>query len=344
MFSIFSKKEKSITLNSADSFIVTEKETILKSALKQGVNFPYSCKVGGCAACKCQLVSGKVKQLTDAGYILSAEDLQNNYILACQSIPKTDVTLNVDLSAAAARQVSGVIFAQKKLTHDITQLDIRLEEPVRYKAGQYARITLKKFSDVSRPYSFASESQQDASLIRFFIREVPNGKISPLVNNENLIDEPVVIEAPMGDFYLQDPSSKSPLLFIAGGSGLAPVVALLQEALAYGGNRPVTLLFGARSQKDLYYLDEIGELEKQWDSTFVFSQVLSEEQENSEWTGSRGWVGDEIKRQPKADWEVYLCGPPAMIDQSMEQLALIGIPKSRMFADRFISEHQPLSN
>jgi len=345
MFSIFKQKTKSISINNTDSFISNPKETLLKSALRNGINFPYSCKVGGCAACKCQLISGKVKELTDASYILSAKELKENYILACQSVPKTDVTIRVDLSTAVCRQITGDVISQNKLTHDITQLDIRLEEPIRFTAGQYARLTVKALPDISRPYSFASKPQKDPLLIRFFIREVIDGKLSTFVNENDLVNTQVTIEGPLGDFYLRDSvpdSTPPPLLFIAGGSGLAPVIALLQEALIRGANRPVTLLFGARSQADIYYLEEIKEIAAQWKASFVFSQILSDEPESSDWKGRRGWVGDEIKRLSKVDWHVYLCGPPAMIDQSIEELTSIGIPEADIFADRFISEHQTL--
>lgn len=338
MFTLFPKKPKSIQINSNETFIASPKETILKASLNNGINFPYSCKVGGCAACKCQLVEGKVKQLTDASYILSAEDLQNNYILACQSIPKSNIVINVDLSSAAARQISGKVKEQKKLTHDITQIDIQLDEEIRFKSGQYARLTLKNLSDVSRPYSFASKPQDDPTLIRFFIRQVVDGTLSTIVNQKNIIDENVIIEGPAGDFYLRE--SNAPLLLIAGGSGLAPILALLQEALSLGANRPVTLLFGARTQEDLYCIEEIGEISQQWKTTFTFIQVLSDEPDNSDWSGSRGWVGNEITRLAQPDWHAYLCGPPAMIDLGVEQLISKGVNEKNIFADRFISEHQ----
>lgn len=338
MFTLFSKTPKTIQINGNETFIAAPKETILKASLNNGINFPYSCKVGGCAACKCQLVKGKVKQLTDAGYILSGEDLQNNYILACQSIPKSDIVINVDLSSAAARQISGKVKAQKKLTHDITQLDIQLDEEIRFKSGQYARLTLKNLSDISRPYSFASKPQSDLSIIRFFIREVVGGTLSTIVNQKNIIDENVIIEGPVGDFYLRE--SSAPLLLVAGGSGLAPVLALLQEALSLGADRPVTLLFGARTQEDLYCIDEIDEISRQWKAPFTFTQVLSDEPDNSNWSGPRGWVGDEITRLAQPDWQAYLCGPPAMIDLGVEQLVSKGVDEKNIFADRFISEHQ----
>lgn len=337
MLALFSRSPKNIQINGA-GLVAEPKETILKAALRNGVNFPYSCKVGGCATCKCLLIEGKVKEFTDASYILSAEDLDAGYILACQSVPKTDIVISVNLTDVPTRQISGKVSAQKKLTHDITALSIELDEPMRFKAGQYAKLAVASLKDVARPYSFASKPQLAQSTVSFFIREVPGGQLSTLINQQDVLGESVVLEGPMGDFYLRE--SDKPMVLIAGGSGLAPILAVLQQAQENASHRPVTLLFGARTQADLYCQDEIEEIAVKWNAAFRFIQVLSDEPDDSDWSGARGWVGSEISRHASADCQAYLCGPPAMIDQSVEQLADMGVPAEHIFADRFISEHQ----
>ena len=104
MFSFLAKKKPTTARINAVPVTVNPKETLLQAALRQGVDFPHSCRVGGCATCKCKLVQGKVKELTQTAYILSDEELDQGYILACQAVPQTDVTIEVDLSQQQAHR------------------------------------------------------------------------------------------------------------------------------------------------------------------------------------------------------------------------------------------------
>lgn len=342
MFSIFKSDPKVVKINSQE-ITVKPKETILNAALRNGLSFPYSCKVGGCAACKCELTKGKVKEFTDASYLLSAEELQAGYILACQSVPKSaDVVVEVDFSRATNRQIRGKIISQKKLTHDITTLEISLSETPVYKAGQYATLTLERLNDVSRAYSYASMPHEDQTNVNFFIRHVPDGKFSTLVNEQDLVGEGVVVDSPMGDFYLRD--STKPILLIAGGSGLAPIMAVLEKALKDQCTRGVTVLFGARTQSDLYCSQEINDIAAQWKGTFEFEQILSDEPKDSLWSGPRGYIGEYLHTFAKKDQQAYLCGPPLMIDSCIEVLDTVGINKNDIFADRFTSVNSNINS
>jgi len=337
MFSFFKSGPTAMQVNELD-IPIESKETILSAALRNGINFPYSCKVGGCAVCKCKLTNGKIKAFSDASYLLSAEEVQSGYILACQSVPKTsDVTVEVDLTQVLNRQIRGKVIAQEKLTHDITALELSLDEPALFKAGQYAMLTLDCLEGVSRAYSFASKPQIENSTVRFFIRHVPGGALSSLINTKNVLGEGIEIDGPMGDFYLND--SDKPMLMIGGGSGLAPIVSILEKAKEDSCQRPVIVLLGARTQADIYCLDEMQQLALSWPATFEFSQILSEEPEQSTWKGHRGFIGDYLVKFCNNNSQAYLCGPPAMIDDCIDKLSLVGISKSEIFADRFFSNN-----
>ncbi len=290
MFGFFkSAKPKSVYIEGMDQALeVGNKETILNAALRQGVRFPHSCRVGGCASCKCRLTEGKVKELTESAYILSEDELDQGYILACQSVPKTDVriavdNLNSDGPGFAPRRITGSVVAQQPLTHDIMALDIRLDESIQYAAGQYALLSVPGCIEEPRSYSFATAAGPGGEQrVRFFIRRVPNGEMSGWAQGP-VLDTPIALEGPFGDFYLRDGSS--PILCIAGGSGLAPIKALLEDALSFKNPRPVVFLFGARSQQDLYCLDDIKQLQQEWAGDFTFVPVLSEEPADSDWHG-----------------------------------------------------------
>ena len=314
---------------------VERKETLLDAALRNGVDFPNSCRVGGCASCKCRLVSGKVKELTEAAYILSDEEVAQGYILACQSVPLSDICVEVELDRPAlSRACSGHVVAQHKLTHDITRLDVQLDQPMQYRAGQYTDISLASLPGVRRSYSFATPARQDG-VVSFFVRRVPGGRFSSLVNDNDVRGERVTLSGASGDFWLRPAST--PLLLVAGGSGLAPVLALLQDALASGVSRSVTLLFGAREERDLYALEQIDAIAAQWRGQFRFIPVLSEAPLEASWRGARGLVTEQIPQALEAGAHAYLCGPPGMIDSAVAQLRALGVGPEHMHADRFLT-------
>lgn len=322
---------------------VGPRETLLQAAQRQGVPIPYSCRVGGCGTCKCRLVSGRVKELTETGYILSDDELAKGGILACQSVPQTDVAIEVDPAAEPIlRSRAGRVVGQRRLTPDITALDVQLDQGLPYRAGQYARLSIGGLPGVARNYSFASPVRPD-SRITFFVRKVPHGMFSTFVNEQDVVGQPVKVEGPLGDFWLRPETA--PLLFVAGGSGLAPLLAILQEAVDTGADmQPAVLLFGARTQRDLYALELIEAIARRWRSGFRFVPVLSEAEGDASWRGARGLVTDHIAGELQPGIHAYLCGPPAMIDAAVGLLAQHGVGRERVHADRFIVAPAPAAD
>lgn len=317
-------------------------ETVLAAALRAGIEMPYGCGVGGCGSCKCRLAEGTVRELTETAYLLSADEIEEGYVLACQSIPTRDVRVEVDVTRAPQRPrgIAGRVVSCQALTHDIVRLVLRLDTQLEYRAGQFARLTIQGLEGVSRSYSFAAAPQGEAAragFVEFFVRRVPGGRFSTFVHDEAIVGREVHVEGPFGDFWLR--SSDKPLLCVAGGSGLAPLLALLEQAAAEGVRRPVTLLFGARAERDLYAQERIAALAERWSSTFVYLPVLSEEPEDATWSGARGLVTDHLVEaiagagggRPQA----YLCGPPGLIDAAVERLIAAGVEREEVRFDKF---------
>ena len=345
MFNIFKgSAPKQLEIGGFEGAITVEKkETILHAALKQGIPFPHSCRVGGCATCKCKLVSGKVKELTESAYILSEAELDQGYILACQAVPKTDVKIVVDhlnLSGPNHGVITsqGTLSAIHKLTHDIVHVVIELDQSLEYTAGQYALLSVPGVTNEGRSYSFASAPVEGGNkAISFYIREVPGGLVSTWMQQQAHIGKPVQIAGPFGDFYLRD--SQQPMLCIAGGSGLAPVKALLEQAKLSQCVRDVVFLFGARTQSDLYCLEELKQLQSEWiGGGFKFIPILSAEPEKSDWAGLRGMVTDFIPKHVQPASQVYMCGPPAMLDAAEAALVKQGISNNNIFSDKFLDK------
>lgn len=315
---------------------VEPRETLLAAALRSGIDFPSGCRVGACGSCKCRLTAGDVKQLTETGYLLTRDELDDGYILACQSVPRSDVEIEVALAPTRARRrVAGRVVEQERVTPDITHLTVQLDEPLAYEAGQFAHVSIDGLGQVVRSYSFATPARADGQ-VSFYIRRAPGGRFSSLVYDEDVRGRGVRVEGPSGDFWLRP--GDAPLLLVAGGSGLAPILAMLEQAAAAGATRPATLLFGARTAQDLYALDAIAAIASRWRGRFRFVPVLSAAADDASWSGERGLVTDKIAELLEPDGHVYLCGPPAMIDAAIARLGAEGVARERIRFDRFTTQ------
>ncbi len=318
-------------------------ETILDAAVREGLHFPNDCRVGGCGTCKCRLLSGKVHERTDKAYVLTKAELRAGYVLACQSVPKTDIRVAVDgLEAGAPAHpivvTEGVVASRRALSHDIAELTVRVDTPLVYTAGQYARVSIRAAPDTSRSYSFARApraSGADDELV-FYVREVPGGALSPTLVRADVVGTRVRVEGPFGDFRLRE--GNAPVFAVAGGSGLAPVRALLEGLVQKRLARPVAVLFGARTEADLYEVGAIEALARSAAAPFTFVPVLSHEPVASSWRGARGLVTEHFAAHLDANAEAYLCGSPAMIDAAVAELERFGLRSDRIFYDAFTDQ------
>jgi NAD(P)H-flavin reductase/ferredoxin len=340
MLIFFSKKDHKLVINGSQELLLEHKETVLNGALRHNIKFPHSCKVGGCGTCKCRLISGKVKEFTDKSYLLSKQEIAENYILACQSMPKSDVVIEIPNWDENSQEIAGHISGIETLTHDISRVSVSLESYIRYKAGQYVSIQPQDADIPARCYSFAQSNKLGGNpLVSFFVRGVVGGRMSNWLMDPLNINATVTLSAANGDFYLRDQSA--PVVCVAGGSGLAPIIALIEDAIQNNSaivDQPLTLLMGVRSQRDIYYQDQINSLGKLWRNEFRFTPVLSDEPEGSNWQGCRGLVTDYIDEKACVDGTGYLCGPPPMIDAAMSKMQASGIDSNKIFFDKFLDQ------
>lgn len=340
---LFGSKEKTFTLliDGVDTPIKnSNKETILQAALREGVKFPHSCRVGGCTLCKCKLVSGDVKQLTETAYVLSKEELQQNYILACQSQPKSDVRVEVDFSrmddlpSHKLITVAAVVKEKNTLTSDICEVVVETESVLEYTPGQYGEVSVPGRFDEPRAYSFAAAGRTDPKELSFFVRAVPQGEVSNWFVHECKVGDKLQVEGPSGDFHLRE--SDAPMICIAGGSGLAPVISILEDAVNKKVDRDLVMFFGARTEQDLYALDKVEAIKQRWEGDFEFIPVLSEEAEDSSWQGARGFITEHLKAQCTPEHQIYMCGPPPMIDAAIEVAHGVNVDDEHIFFDKFL--------
>lgn len=322
---------------------VPASHSVLQAALEAGVDFPHSCKVGTCTSCRSKLLEGQVRAIRDFSYVLSADELSAGYILACQAKirPGERIRLEVEVDTHRphfqAAHYSGEIAALTDLTHDIKALRVRLDRPLAYAAGQYASLRPAHL-ERARDYSFAAAPGQGGSReLLFYVRHTPGGGFTDWLFGAARVGDALDVDGPHGDFWLRP--AEAPLLLVAGGSGLAPIRALLEEAAGAGVARDAVFLFGARTQRDLYDLEAMAAIGGRWHGRFRFVPVLSEEPAASDWAGARGLVTELIDGQQVPDLaarHAYLCGPPRMIDAALAVLARAGVPDLHIHYDKFL--------
>jgi NAD(P)H-flavin reductase/ferredoxin len=349
MFGLF-KRAKSFRVCAPShgfDFKVARDVPILEAALSQGLPFPHGCRVGTCGSCKCKLVSGKIHELADHAFALSAEELAEGFILACQSLPRADLVLDVPVrpDAMAGPPVvarSGRIAGLRKLTHDIALLEFAANDAVAYRAGQSFEFALPRaLANASLPevraYSFAAApGPAPGATLSFHVRLVPGGAFTTWLHNHAKVGDTLSGRGPFGDLALHE--APAPILAIAGGSGMAPIKALLEEGLARGAERDVHFYFGARRQADVYCADEMAQLAGRWRGRFAFVPVLSEEPADSDWRGARGFVSDAAHAalgEGIRACHAYACGPPPMIDAVERMLRGAGVAAEHVHFDRF---------
>jgi NAD(P)H-flavin reductase len=212
-----------------------------------------------------------------------------------------------------------------------------------FEAGQCAELMVPaeagKEAGASRSYSFATApSPSQGDVAEFFIRHVPGGAFTSWLFTQAKEGARLSLRGPLGTFRMS--KGKSPLLCIAGGSGLAPIKAMLEQAAREGHTtRPLTVLLAARTQADVYGQEMLTSIFQQWMAPARVEAVLSAEPEASDWAGRRGLVSDQLQAILGGDLvrqDVYMCGPPPMIDACETVLKGAGVPASQVHADRFL--------
>lgn len=335
---LFAKKPLPIVkIRGADpaEFSVGRGQTVLEAALGEGLAWPHDCTVGTCGTCRAKLLSGKVDAITPFGYTLSRQELEAGFILACQAVPKSDLEIAVEMETVAVRRSTGRLAATRDLTHDIKEVTWEVDEPIEFRAGQYMSVTWPG-APAPRSYSFSTAPAAGGKTrLSTFIRKVPGGAFTEKLFGGEMTEVSFEIEGPHGTFWLRD--GEGPLLLVGGGSGLAPLMSLLEDAADKGVARDVVLLFGGRTAGDIYCRDEIAALSSRWNGRFEFVPVLSEET-SAEYLG--GFVTAEIAGAIAglggvAGLQAYMCGPPGMIDAGVAELTAAGVAIDSIHYDKF---------
>lgn len=326
-----------VTLSDGRSFEADMSTSILDAARNAGLVLEYSCRTGRCGICKSAVVAGETRRLRPEEESLAAVEQADGFILTCCRAATSDVTLDIEsldrLAGFEIRTTPSRIVSIDHLAPDIVHVILRTPptSPLRFLPGQYLDVLA---DGVRRSYSLANAPRADG-LLELIIKRYPDGHLSRYWFERAKAGDLVRVEGPFGTFFLREPMPTN-IIFLATGTGIAPVKALLEEL----GNDPsrasrhrISVFWGNREAEDFC-----------WDPAglgidFAFHHLLSGANQN--WAGARGYVQDAAISQgiDPEDSVVYACGSNAMIASARSAFIGLGLPARRFFSDAFVSSN-----
>jgi propane monooxygenase reductase subunit len=323
------------------TFTCEEGEPILQAALRNKRLLRYGCQHGGCGTCKVRLLAGDVHSTTET-FALDSDAKNQGYILACSSVPVEDCTIDVStmelteddyLSGDNSQEFTSEIGALTQLTADIWRLHLVLREPasIEFVAGQFVNVEVPGTHAV-RSYSIANAPNDNCG-VELICKTYDGGLFSTYLTTRARTGDQIRFLGPYGMLKLR--SSHRPILMVGGGSGMAPLLSILRDMADRGVEREVTFFFGARSEPDLYGLDDIKDVQQRL-TNVEFVPVLSHSWPRG-WAGATGLVTDAVaERFPQLAHDAYLCGPPGMINAASALLIARGSRARNIYYDAFV--------
>jgi len=322
-----------IKLKNNKTFTCDKDSTIFEAAKKSNIVLEHSCLSSRCRSCVVKVLSGNTINKEEE-LVLSEEDKNKNFVLSCNAKPLSDLELDIEdqgeITLFDKKIIPSKINSIEKLTDDVLKVTLRIPPNSNFKfnSGQYVNIIK---GNLTRSYSIANSSDHKNQL-EFFIKKYTNGLMSAYFFNEAKINDLLRLEGPIGTFFLRDSSLKN-IIFLATGTGIAPVKSILEgleKSHEQYQNKNLWVIVGARYQKDLF-----------WEPNFKilnikYIPVLS--RQDNDWNGAKGYVQDIVLKQ-QIDLEnsqVYACGSNDMIKSAKELFFKNNLKENNLFSDAFI--------
>jgi toluene monooxygenase electron transfer component len=340
-------KQYSISIEGIEgsAFAQSERDTVLRAALRAGIGFPYECNSGGCGSCKYEVVSGEVENLWPDAPAITERDRRKGRLLACQCRAKSDLLIRVRPQAEAKpvippRRMRAKLTEVREITHDIREFRLRTEELATFLPGQYAMLEIPGVSS-PRAYSM-SNTVVGAEGMEWHlqIRRVPHGKATDVLFHHLRSGDEVELDGPYGIAYLRQNVARD-IVCVAGGSGLAPMVSIARGASQAGMLRQQHLHFfyGARTPRDVCGESFLRDLPEFGDRIHFHPVVSMPADETSPWNGETGFVHELVRRNLSdrmAEFEFYFAGPPPMTN-ALHEMLMVGyrVPFEQIHFDRF---------
>ena len=314
-------------------------ETLLDAALRQGLTLPHGCKDGACGSCKGKVLSGTVDHGKAQDHSLTPAERDAGLTLYCCAKAISDLVIECKQLGSSSdfpvKTLPARIEKLDKLAPDVIEMHLRLpaNERLQFRAGQYIDILLK--DGRKRSFSLAN-APQDEAMLQLHIRHVPGGVFTDQVFSTQKVRDILRFNGPHGSFYLRNDSNK-PAILLAGGTGFAPIKAMVEQCIAEQSTRPIHIYWGAKARVDLYQ----HALPERWrteHAQITYTPVLAEPTADDTWPGRSGLVHRAVMADfpDLSGYEVYACGSPGMIDAARRDFtSQCGLPEEAFFADAF---------
>jgi Na+-transporting NADH:ubiquinone oxidoreductase subunit F len=341
-------EECAITINGGKTIKVEGGDTLLQTLTLHKLFIPSAC--GGkatCGLCKIPVISGGGEILPTETAFITRQEREQGIRLACQVKVQRNIEVRLPESMLAAREYEANVTAIERLTHDTKLVRFDLGgEALSFKPGQYVQL-LVPGTDQFRAYSIASPPSGRTEF-ELIIRYVPGGLCTGWIHHSLAVGDPVRLTGPFGEFFLGTNAGPD-IIALGRSTGMAPMRSIITHLAELGMPRGVTFFFGARSARDLYFVDYFRSLEQRFPN-FRFILSLSKPRSEDNWAGEVGYPAQILRKYvqsghdgcgdgPNSGWctdkEAMLCGPPVMIDQAMEVLPGLGIARDRIQFDKF---------
>jgi NAD(P)H-flavin reductase/ferredoxin len=315
---------------------VSAGETVLEVATRLGVPVRSECRLGTCGTCKAKCLAGTFDLETEDG--LTTMERRRGWALTCVMRPITDCILEfpypgVSIQATVVQTINGTIARLEMACTTVCRMLVDLGQiPFNFVPGQYVNIEVPG-SGVTRSYSMAN-APGAARFAEFLIRLLPTGVMSDYLRKTAREGHEMRLRGPFGSFSLR--RTNASMLMVAGGTGLAPMLSMLQHLVDIGEtHQRIVLLFGANSTTDVFCLERLKELQARFDTLKQQSTVLHA---STEWTDAVGYVTGLLRPEfvDGVDLDAYVCGPPAMIEAVTAWLVKHRLPEANIFAEKFL--------
>lgn len=307
---------------------------LLEALRAAQVPMSYSCMAGRCGTCRCKVVSGEVME----GGVDQQQPSNGGdaYVLACRTYITQPCTIEIpepdEIVVHTARIVKATVVVLEDMTHDIKRLVLKPAKPIEFSPGQYAQLQFTP--EHVRPYSMAGLS--DDGTFEFHVRLVPDGRVTGYIASQLKVGDAVKVSGPLGSAYLRR-KHEAPMLCVAGGTGLAPILSILRGAIEGGMSNPIHLYFGVRSPKDVYGVEWLTKLQRVHPQLKVHVVVSSG---GDSATQRCGLVTQAIEEDlgDLDGWRAYLCGSPPMVEAASLVAKTKGVAPEHVYADAFYTQ------
>ncbi|MBN3781061.1 2Fe-2S iron-sulfur cluster binding domain-containing protein [Burkholderia sp. Ac-20345] len=316
-------------------------QDLLSAAADADITLPSQCRRGSCGACQATVVDGAYEMQPDSAGVLPAG--QRGAVLMCRTRPRGDlqVAAPYDRTKVLLHPVpvrTARIAALDTIAADTMRVELQVEpddafgSAAEFEPGQFAELEVPG-SGVRRPYSLANTSNWDGRL-EFLIRLRPGGWFSTYLRERARPGDPLTVRVPMGGFGLFTDSLR-PRWFVAGGTGLAPILSMLRRMAEFQEMADARLFFGVNQESELFMLDELARLQADLPQLRVDLCVWLPDEK---WGGLRGTPADALRTalaQSDAPPDIYVCGPPLLVQAVRDVAMTAGVPDTQFASERF---------